>query len=164
VRHRGGAPNAAASEAAARASAASAKKAKGKGVKGISDERFIALLDEVKSMLAGGTFATATGPHFVALYADLHFRVYGVEAVDLGPKERVYASKLAGDLLEKDFRGSRDDMARFVSWTWTREKSREQWRRDHARSGGRVSWRFQFGRELLTDFRIADARAVQRPG
>lgn len=160
MRHRGQAPNQAALQAAAEASRAKAKKpSKGRGgVRGISDEAFLAMLDEVNVMLKEGKWQEAEPKHFVALYADLHFRVYGVEACELGPKERVFAAKLAGDMLRDDFAGDRSEFAKFVSWAWTREKSREEWRRTNHKEGGRVSWRLQFSRSLLTDFRIDEAR------
>lgn len=129
---------------------------------GIGDSRFVKALDEAARMLATGEWKEATGIHFAALYADLHFRVYGVEAEDLGSKERVYAAKLATDMLADAFGGDRDAMARFVAWTWSREREREKWRRETGNGGGRVTWRAQFGKKLLTEFRLEEARRKAR--
>lgn len=137
-------------------------KARKKGVKGISDARFLEVLDEVKEKLAAGAWGTATGIHFVALFADLYFRVYQVAPDDLSrPPERAFATKLANDMLRGDFAGDADAMAKFVAWTWTRERRTEAWRREDpvARSGRRLSWRVQFSRAILSDFRVAEARA-----
>ncbi len=125
---------------------------------GLSDKRFLKLLDEVEAFLAAGSWKGAEGKHFVALYADLHFRVYGIAPADLAPKERLYASGMAKSLLAKEFGGDRDEMSRFVAWTWTREKERERWRRENGRDGQRIDWRLQFGTRLLVDFRLAEAR------
>ncbi len=129
---------------------------------GIGDSKFVKVLDEATEMLAKGDWAAAKSLHFVALYADLHFRVYGVEAGDMGSKERVYAAKMAKDMLAKDFGGSPDAMARFVAWTWSRERGIETWAREKGVGRGRVTWRDQFGRKLLTMFRLDEARKARR--
>ena len=130
---------------------------------GIGDRAFLKCLDEVAGMLADGQWSKAKGRHFVALYADLHTRIYGVEPIDLGPKERMFASRMADMLLEKQFEGDPDRMAKFIAWTWSREKEREAWRRrtPSSTSGYRIDWRLQFGPRLLVDFRISESRAAQ---
>lgn len=138
------------------------KTAKKRSAPKIRDDAFLALLDEVGEFLAKGEWEKAEPKHFVALYADLHFRCYGIEPGDMGPKERAFASKLAGDMLEKDFAGNRLEMSRFVAWVWTREKGREEWRRENGRAGGRVTWRSQFGRAVLTEYRLEEARKKAR--
>lgn len=136
-----------------------AAKGEGREVKGIGDAAFAKLLEEVADMLARGAWEGAQGRHFVALFAELHFRVYGLACDELGPKERVYATKLANDMLAKDFAGDPRAMAEFVAWLWSREKGREEWRREHGRGGGRISWRTQFAtRAVLTDFRLEKER------
>lgn len=163
MRHREGAPNAAALEAIKSAADASQRK-KTRSVRGVSDAAFLERLDELKDMLARARFDEASGIHFVALYADLHFRVYKVEAGDLAQKERVYATKLAEGMLARDFGGDRAKMAEFVSWTWSRENGREAWRRETKNAGGRITWRAQFGKSsLLTDYRIDQARKKAAP-
>lgn len=157
MRHRGGAPNAAALQATAEARRVVTAPKK-KTVRGVGDARFLEALDAVACMLREGRWVEASGLHFVALYADLYFRVYGIQALDLGAKERVFASKLAEDMLHKDFKGDRQAFARYVSWTWSRERSREEWRRENGKTGGRISWRVQFGRNLLADYRVEEAR------
>ncbi len=163
MRHREGAPNAAAFEATIEARAAAARK-KARGV-GMSDSAFLARLDELGSMLKGvdgQTIASARGIHFVALYADLHYRVYGIVPADLARKERVYAASMAERALEKDFGGDRSKMADFISWAWSRESGREAWRRENKKSGGRITWRSQFDRKLLTEYRLEEARKAAR--
>lgn len=126
---------------------------------GVSDRKFVKDLDAVADFLERGTWEGAEGKHFVALYADLHFRVYGIAPADLGSKERTYAATQARRMIEKDFGGDLAEMARFVAWTWSREKGREQWRRENGReSASRIDWRLQFGPRLLVDFRLSEAR------
>jgi hypothetical protein len=131
-------------------------------VKGVSDKAFAKLLEEAADMLTRKAWGSAQGRHFVALFAELHFRVYGVACAELGSKERVYATKLANDMLSKDFAGDAAMMATFIAWLWSREKEREEWRRNNQRSGSRIGWRYQFGRAALTDFRIEQARKATR--
>ncbi len=155
ARHAGGAPGFAIAQWAGKAP-------KKRTSSGIGEAAFVKLLREVENMLASGSFGDATGRHFVALYADLHYRIYGVQAVDLGAKQRLYAAKMAGDLLRKEFGGDAAAMSRFVAWTWTREKERERWRRENGRAGNRIDWRLQFGPRLLVDWRLDEKRAAAR--
>lgn len=129
---------------------------------GISDRVFLKVLDEVGTMLADGKWEQATGRHFVALYADLHFRVYGVEAIDLDSKQRLAATSMARSMLAKEFAGSATKMSMFVRWAWSREKGREEWRRANSGKGSRLTWRFQFGRALLTEYRLEEARKATK--
>lgn len=126
--------------------------------KTIGDAAFERDLSKAEAMLAAGTFGEATGRHFVALYASLYFRVYGLLPEDMGPKERVYAAKQANLMLEKQFGGDRQEMAVFMAWLWTREKSTEQWRRDNGKDGKVIDWRFQFSPSAVQKYRIAVAR------
>jgi len=134
---------------------------KKRGVRGVNDEKFLDQLEEFERLVASDRIAEATPMHFVALYADLHARVYQAPPVDLGPKERVFAARLAKDLLEKDFGGSPHALAEFLAWTWTREKGRVKWRAENGREQSRISWRLQFGRSLLADYRVAKATAAK---
>lgn len=137
--------------------AGSEKKPK-KRTTGIGNKAFLKDLDAVAAMVRDDRWDGATGRHFVALYADLHFRVYGVAPADLGTKERAWAAKLANDLLAKEFDSNPAALAEFLAWTWRREKGREEWRRAQGRSGGRIDYRLQFGTRLLVDYRIEKAR------
>jgi hypothetical protein len=131
---------------------------KAKKAKTVGDAAFMKTLAAVSEMLRDGRWQDAEGKHFVGLYADLYFRVYGILPGDLGPKERVFASKLAGQMLAKQFDGDPGSMAKFMSWAWTREKEREGWRRSNGKDGSRIDWRFQFSAKLVQDYRIAEAR------
>lgn len=134
------------------------KAAKGRKSKTIGDSAFMKTLEEVAVMLKDKKWQDARAMHFVALYADLYFRVYGLLPADLGPKERVFAAKLAGTMLSKQFQDDRNEMAKFLAWTWTREKEREQYRRENGKDGGIVEWRWQFSAKLVQQYRIACAR------
>lgn len=136
------------------------RKPKKKTVRGIGAIVFAQLLEETARMLAAGDFANAQGKHFVALYAELHFKVYGVAPGDLDAKARSYAAKLATDMLAGDFANDRSRMASFIAWSWSREKQAEEWRRANPAlsKGGRMSWRAQFSRGKLTDYKVEEAR------
>lgn len=133
-------------------------KTKARKSKTIGDAAFMKTLEQVGEMLKTGKWKEATGRHFVALYADLYFRVYGMLPADLGPKERVFASKLASTMLSKQFQDDREAMSKFMAWTWTEEKRREQWRRENHRDGGIIDWRYQFSAKLVQSYRMALAR------
>lgn len=134
------------------------QKSRAKKAKTIGDSAFMKTLEQVGEMLKTGKWAEATGRHFVALYADLYFRVYGLLPADLGPKERVFATKLANTMLERQFQGDREEMSKFMAWTWTEEKRREQWRRENNRDGGIIDWRYQFSAKIVQSYRMAQAR------
>jgi len=126
--------------------------------KTIGDAAFMKTLEQVGEMLKTDKWGEATGRHFVALYADLYFRVYGFLPADLGPKERVYATKLAGTMLTRQFSDDRSEMAKFMAWTWTRERETEKWRRENGREGGIIEWQHQFSAKLVQRYRMACAR------
>lgn len=95
----------------------------------------------------------------VALYCRFHERVYGQHPVEMdSPKEWFVASAAAGRLIKQDFD---DDVVRcvaFMLWCWRREEGREKWRREQGREGGRIGWRLQFGKVMLSDWRVDQAR------
>jgi hypothetical protein len=135
--------------------AATAPRSRGRGM---SSESMARASREMSRMVASGDWTGAVGKHFVALLAFLHLRIYGIECADLGPTERMHASGAATRMLEREFGGDANAMAEFVRWCWQREQRTEKWRRENRRSGRRLSWRLQFGGQLLTDFRIDRAR------
>jgi hypothetical protein len=126
--------------------------------KTMGDAAFEKKLEEVGDMLKSGRWNEATPMHFVALYVDLYYRVYGILPEDLGPKERVIAGKMASGMLDRTFGGDRQKMSQFMAWTWTREKEREQYRRENNKDGQVIGWAFQFGNKLISSYRIAEAR------
>lgn len=129
-----------------------------KNGKTIPDALFERKLEEVGRMLRDGKWEEATPIHFVALYVDLFYRVYGTLPLDLGPKDRVLACKIAGSMLQRNFGGDRLKMSRFMAWTWTTEKQTEAWRRENGRDGGMIGWQYQFSNKLMTKYRVAEAR------
>lgn len=115
-------------------------------------------VSETRAMMQSGDWEGAGARHLVALYAILHERVYGVEAVELGPQERYTATLRAGLFLKHEFGGDVAEAVQFFRWTWAREKSREDWRRENRRSGGRIGIRLMFAGQILTDYRLDRAR------
>jgi hypothetical protein len=126
------------------------------------DERFKKTIDEVVVRMGSGDWTDTRPMHFVAMFALLHHRVYGVEAHELTTAERVRASTLAGHMLREHFGDDAGAMAAYVRWAWQREKQRETWRRTNARTGGRLMARFVFGGALLTDYHLDLARRHQQ--
>lgn len=161
ARHRGGLNPVVVSPAAAALAAWAAPPAKAKKPSrppGISDAKLVKLFAELTSMMEDKRLDKADGAHFVALYADLHCRVYGIPPLDLDSKTRAIAASSARRMLQRDFDGDGRKMADFVSWVWTREKERETWRRENGKSGSRIEWRWMFGPKMLTDYRLEMAR------
>lgn len=122
-------------------------------------QRFAA---EAEHMRETQDWDDATPGHLVALYAWCHAKVYGVEAAELH-SGATYAQAVAAAkrLVDVEFSGDVTAAVGFVRWTWGREASRERWRRENGRDGGRIGWRLQFGPAMMTDYRIAMARARQ---
>lgn len=117
---------------------------------------------EVIAMLNGKLEWDKAEPiHFVELAAGFHERVYGVADEEMGAgKQRGMVVRIAASMLKSSFKGNAEEMAGFVKWAWKRERSREQWRRDQKREGGRLSVRGLFSRRLLTDYKVAKSRGV----
>src|SRR4051812_17759983 len=90
--------------------AASADTPKKKRLAGTSDRALLRHLDEVNAILGRQAWAEFRPEHFVALYADLFFRVYGVKDESLTSKERAVARAVAGRMLDQDFGGDRAEM------------------------------------------------------
>lgn len=119
----------------------------------ICDSRWKPLLSEARTMMLAGDWSEAYPRHFAALYAILHEKVYGIPATDLTPSNRLKAAGAAMHLLAQ-LGNDKNEMAVFVRWVWLREQSREKWRRENNRPGGRVSWTQQFSGSYLADYRV----------
>lgn len=117
--------------------------------------------DEVDAMVKADDFKKAGGKHFVALYAKLHLKVYGAEAEEMGPQDRLAAVSSAGRCLATQFEGDGDLMADFVVWAWQREDGREKWRRETGNGGRRLGWRLLFSSTLVADYRVEAARRAK---
>ena len=124
----------------------------------LPDSRVAAVAKEVEAMAEADRWEGANAVHLVVLYLKLHLEVYGVEASDCGPADRLAAIGVATNMLGRDFDGDAALMAEFVWWTWEREKGAEKWRRENHRPGRRVTWQLQFSQRLLTDYRVHLAR------
>ncbi len=135
------------------------KKEARKRTKTINNSTFKRVCEETTEFVKSRDWSTATARHFVALYSLLHFRVYGVECLELGPTDRLRAAGAAGRMLKAHFDNDAEEMAAFMHWVWTREQAREQWRRENGGEGGRIGWLFQFNGKMLTDYKLAQARA-----
>lgn len=115
--------------------------------------------NEARGMVREKDWTEAHAGHLVALYAEMHAIVYGVEPLEL--KGRVYqgAMSAARKLLRDEFDGEFVRVVAFLRWTWHEERRTEKWRRDEGRPGGVIGWRKQFqNRELVTKYRIIRAR------
>lgn len=117
------------------------------------------VLDELDSMLSSGEWGEARPVHLVELYCMLHERVYGVEALDLrGQLNRQAAARMVLTMLQRDFDSVVADVVEFMRWSWQREEAREEWRRRNNTGRRRLTWRMQFGGELLTEYLMQRVR------
>ncbi len=117
---------------------------------GLQRER---LVGELNTMLESGTWSNARPAHLVELYCLLHEKVYGVEALDLrGQLNRQAAARMVLTMMKRDFNSLAEPMVEFMRWSWQREESREEWRRRNNTGRRRLTWRMQFGGELLTEY------------
>lgn len=117
---------------------------------------------EAKEMMRTREWKDATARHLVALYDLMHEKVYGVEALELGPSERHKAALIAGNMIKRYFDGDVVACVEFLRWVWTREIAREKWRRDNRVSGQRIGIRLMFSGSLVTDYRVDMARNPDR--
>src|SRR5215472_16345885 len=125
----------------------------------VAASAFAKSLDEVEEALRSGDWSGTRATHLVALYAILHETVYGVEAADLGPRERAKAALMAGTLVQKRFGGDHARAVAFLSWVWERVEDREEWRIANGRQGGRIGWPLQFSSRLVPDYELWLARS-----
>jgi hypothetical protein len=120
------------------------------------------MLDETARMMRTADWSEALPGHFVALYAMLFEKVYGVGVADLGPSERFFAMTAATRMLSKHFDDNTTVMADFMRWVWIREETREKFRRENHRGGGSIGWRLMFLGALVTEYQIDNVRKVAR--
>jgi len=117
---------------------------------------------EAEEMMRSRDWKNATARHLVALYDLMHEKVYGVEAIELGPSERHKAALMAGNAIKRFFNGDVEACVEFLRWVWTREMGREKWRRENGQSGQRIGIRLMFSGSLVTDYRVDLARNPDR--
>lgn len=137
------------------------RKEKPKRKPSMSDRVLSKLIEEAKEFARTGEWANAAPRHFFALFEWLHREVYGIESFTT-PTDRLGAVSAVASMLTKRFDDDPTEMARFVRWTWKREKSREDWRRENERDGGRITWRIQFSGSLYGEWRLACMRKVPK--
>jgi hypothetical protein len=125
---------------------------------GIANGTWERALADAAERLASGQWAGAKPATWVAAYALLHGKVYGVVPAELTPKPRMHAAGAAGRMLLREFDGDAAEMAEFVRWTWMRERAREAKRQGHGGCSYRLSWQLQFGGAVLTDYRLDQSR------
>lgn len=130
-------------------------------LRGPSEKQRDAFFSEASDMMKTDQWRAGQPDHFVALYAQLHERVYKVFPLELETPQWTLARAAAKTCLEKDFGGDGDMMSDFMRWCWRREAQDEKKRREGIKEGDfRISWRYQFCTRLVTDYRIAMARGA----
>ena len=120
----------------------------------IPDGEFGKLRTEAIALASEGRWSGASARHFVAHYAHLHARLYGIEAAELDPATRYKAARLVEHLLDKEFGGDRDLLASFCRWLWTRERSRHEFQKANNRPLTRLTWNAAFSAYKITDWRL----------
>lgn len=129
----------------------------------VPDKLFADARERARAMVEANDWVAARAVDFVALFAAMHERVYGVTLV-ISSKDRFLAACMAAALQREQFDGDPTRLADFVWWTWRREREREAWRRENNRPTTPISWRLQFGLRLINDYRVAMARERSRKG
>ena len=112
-------------------------------------------------MAKAGDWGDATGMHMVALYGFMHQEVYGFEPLELDKKAWASGAKHALRCCEKFFGADYGALAEFMRWCWKREIERETWRKANQRDGARLTWRWQFAAQLVSDYRVHAQRIGQ---
>lgn len=111
-------------------------------------------VEEAKDRLRakpGGDWKSIKALHLVGLYARMHERVYGVFPDDLAD-DWYPARSMAKRLLEESFGGDGEKAAAFMRWVW--EDEVKKFPKRGPDDTFRITWRYQFGRKLLTKYRI----------
>lgn len=128
---------------------------KPRSVNGSAERQLFRAREECEVLAKGGEWVGAAPRHFVALYADLHEKVYETRAAEVGrKKDFLGACSAAGRLLREEFGGENRAFADYMRWVWRREREREK-RRTNG-DGRRITWQLMFAsRALLTDYRVA---------
>ena len=127
------------------------KKAARKKSQGVRKDSWDKAREEVAFRASEGDWEDAKPLAFVALYALLHERIYGVEASDLLPQSRLRISGMASRMLKNEFGGDGGAMATFIRWTWRREQAKRKNGKRHFRIGPAL----QFNGGLLVEWRMA---------
>lgn len=117
------------------------------------------LLNDTNQLKDAGGWADMTPKHFVGLYVLLHRKVYGVDPEEVR-EAYTPAVRAATRVLNQEFKGSRANMVSFMRWVWNREQKRLPHR--DAENTFRIGWRLQFGRQLLSDYRVYIVRRNKR--
>lgn len=132
---------------------------KDKKRRAMSQQQFQKLLVETNDLKMTKRWDEFTPRHFVGMYCLLHHYVYSVFPHEVRDNYMLSVGA-AQRMLKNEFKGDTEQMIVFMRWVWKRESEREKSR--DANSTFRIGWRLQFGRQLLSDFRVAKTRGTRR--
>lgn len=127
--------------------------------KTIAASSFERTVSETQDMIESGDWAKCGARHLVALYALMHKKCYGVEALELGPTERYNAMMMAANLVKNSFAGDYVASVEYMRWAWTREIAAERKRQERGQETRRMGTRLIFGKYLLADYALAQKRS-----
>jgi hypothetical protein len=120
---------------------------------------------DIVTMMKSNNWSSAKPLHMVALYCWCHEKVYGVPCAELLGKgkattaARKGAAGAAARMLQVEFNGHVEAMAKFINWVFKREVGREKWAKENNRDRSRMTWMVLFaGRAVLTDYRADKLR------
>lgn len=127
------------------------------GVKAISELR--AFVDEAWK---SGDWSGASARHLTVLYGKFHEVVYGVPAAELEHTEGFRkATFMCSWLLRKEFHDDPEEMIKYVTWAWNKEREKERYRLQNGRvAGRRLSPWILYSDSMVSDFRIETRRGA----
>ena len=104
-----------------------------------------------------GEWGDAKPKSLVGLFAMCHHRVYGVRCEELEVPREFSAAVRGCTALLAGHGDDRDGIAKFIVWTWDKERRTREWRKNQgmAPSTWRVTARYQFSKKLFTDYLVA---------
>lgn len=111
---------------------------------------------DAKRRAASGEWDGSKGSTFIGLYAMCHEMVYGVipdELYSAGIFKA--AARNAANAMHEMFEDDPVKVVVFMRWAWAREKRKHEWAQQQGFDRNRMSWKWQFARNLLTDYRIS---------
>lgn len=111
---------------------------------------------DAKRRAASGEWAGSKGSTFIGLYAMCHEMVYGVIPDELYSAGMFRAAaKSAANALHELFDDEPVRVVLFIKWAWEREKRKNEWALRQGFDRNRLSWKWQFSPNMLTDWRIS---------
>lgn len=111
---------------------------------------------DAKRRAASGDWVGSKGSTFIGLYAMCHEMVYTVIPDELYAAGIFKAAaRNAANAMHELFDDDPVKVVQFMKWAWEREKRKHEWAQRQGFDRNRMSWKWQFSLNMLTDYRVS---------